>query len=65
MQSRGFLGRLPHSLLKAGLLSMRNVIQTLTKSVLIPSALIGAASARDAKMHRKNIRIGIYNTNNI
>ena len=36
MQSRGFLGRLPHSLLKAGLLSMRNVMQTLTKSVLIP-----------------------------
>ena len=65
MQSRGFLGRLPHSLLKTGLLSMRNVIQTLFKSVLIPLALIGAASARDAKMPRKNIRIGIYNTNNI
>ena len=65
MQSRGFLGRLPHSLLKTGLLSMRNVIQTLFKNVLIPLALIGAASARDAKMHRKNIRIGIYNTNNI
>ena len=65
MQSRGFLGRLPHSLLKTGLLSMRNVIQTLFKSVLIPLALIGAASARDAKMHRKNIRIEIYNTNNI
>ena len=65
MQSREFLGRLPHSLLKTGLLSMRNVIQTLFKSVLIPLALIGAASARDAKMHRKNIRIEIYNTNNI
>ena len=65
MQSRGFLGRLPHSLLKTGLLSMRNVIQTLFKSVLIPLALIGAALARDAKKHRKNIRIGIYNTNNI
>ena len=65
MESRGFLGRLPHSLLKNGLLSMRNVIQTLFKSVLIPLALIGAALARDAKMHKKNIRIGIYNTNNI
>ena len=65
IQSGGFLGRLVGPLLKTGLPLIKNVIKPLVKSVLIPIGLI-AASAADAGIHKKNIRIRKYdNTNNI
>ena len=54
IQSEGFLGK---SLLKTGLLLIKNVIKPLAKSVLIPLRLTAAASAADAGIHKKNIRI--------
>ena len=57
MQLRGFLGRLLGPLLRTGLPLMKNVIQPLAKSVLIPLGLTAAASAADAGIHQKNIRI--------
>ena len=66
IQSGGFLGRLLGSLLKTGLPLIKNVIKPLAKSLLIPLGLTAAASAADAGMHKKNIRIWEYNnTNNI
>ena len=44
MQSGGFLGRIPGSLLKTGLPLMKNVIKPLAKSVLIPLGLAAAVS---------------------
>ena len=58
VQVGGFLGRLLGLLLKTGLPLMKNVIKPLTKSVLIPLGLTGAASAADAGIHKKNLRIG-------
>ena len=55
--SGGFLGRLLDPLLKTGLPLIKNVINPLAKSVLIPLGLTAAASAGDAGIH-KNIRIG-------
>ena len=49
--SREFLGRLLGQLLKTGLPLMKNVIDPLAKSVLIPLGLTEAASAADARMH--------------
>ena len=47
-QSGGFLGRLLGPLLKTGLPLIKNVINPLAKSVLIPLGLTaGAASAAD------------------
>ena len=60
-----FLGRLLGPLLKTGLPFIKNVIKPLAKSVLIPLGLTAAASAADAGIHEKNIRIREYNTNNI
>ena len=60
-----FLGRLLHPLLKTGLPLMENVIKLLAKSVLIPLGLTVAASAVDAKIHKKNLRVWNNNTNNI
>ena len=57
IQLAGFLGRLLGSLLKTGLPIMKSVIQPLAKSVLIPLGLTAAASAADAGIHKKNIRI--------
>ena len=57
MQSGGFLGRLLGSLLKNGLPLIKNVIKPLAKSVLIPLGLTAAASAADAGIHKKNLRI--------
>ena len=51
IQSGGFLGRLLNLLLKTGLPLMKNVIQALAKSVLIPVGLPAAASAADAGIH--------------
>ena len=48
IQSGGFLGRLLGPLLKTGLPLIKNVINPLAKSVLIPLGLTaGAASAAD------------------
>ena len=58
IQSGGFLGRLLGPLLKTGLPLMKNVIKPLAKSVLIPLRLKAAASAANAGIHKKNIRIG-------
>ena len=51
--SWGFLGRLLGQLLKTGLPLMKNVIDPLAKSVLIPLGLTAAASAADAGIHKK------------
>ena len=51
MQSGGILGRLLGPLLKTGLLLMKNVIQPLAKSVLIPLGLTAAVSAADVGIH--------------
>ena len=57
IQSRGFLGILLGPLLKSGLPSIKNVIKPLAKSILIPLELTAAASAADARIHKKNLRI--------
>ena len=54
---------------------MKNVIKSLAKSVLTPLGLTAGASAADAGIHKKNLRIwspsffllcfAYYNTNNI
>ena len=36
---------------------MKNVLQPSAKSVLIPLGLIAAASAVDAAIHKKNLRL--------
>ena len=58
MQSGGFLGRLLGPFLKTGLPLIKNVIKPLTKSVLVSLGLTAAASAADAGIHKKNLRIG-------
>ena len=66
MQSGGFLGRRFGPLLKTRLPLIKNTIKPLAKSVLIPLGLTATASAADAGIHKKNIRIRKYdNTNNI
>ena len=57
IQSGGFLGRLLGPLLKTGLPLIKNVIKPLAKSVLIPLGLTAVASAADAGIHKKNLRI--------
>ena len=57
IQSGGFLGRLLGPLLKTGLPLIKNIIKPLAKSVLIPLGLTATASAADAGIHKKNIRI--------
>ena len=52
-QSGGFLGRLLGPLLKIGLPLIKNAIKPLAKSVLMPSGLTAAASAADARIHKK------------
>ena len=49
IKSGGFLGRL----LKTGLPLIKNVIQLLAKSVLIPLGSNATASAADAGIHKK------------
>ena len=53
IQSAGFLNRLLDPLLKTGLPLMKNVTKPLAKSVLIPLGLTSAASAADARTHKK------------
>ena len=57
IQSGGFPGRLLGPLLKTGLPLIKSVIKPLAKSVLIPLRLTAAASAADAGIHKKNLRI--------
>ena len=63
VQLGGFLGRLLG--LKTELPLMKNVIMPLAKSVLISLGLTAAASAADAGIHKKNLRIWNNNTSNI
>ena len=66
IQSGGFLGRLLGPLLKTGLRLTENVLKPLAKSDLIPLGLTAAASAAEAGIHKKNIRIREYdNANNM
>ena len=58
IQSGGLLGRLLDLLLKTGLSLMKNVIQDLSKSVLIPFGLTVAASAADAGIHKQILGSG-------
>ena len=58
IQSEGFLVRLLGPLLKEGLKNMKNVIETLGKSVLISLGLTAAASAADAGVHNKIFESG-------
>ena len=64
IQSGGFLSRLLGPLIKTGLPLTKNVTKPLAQSVLIPLGLTAAASAADARIHKKNIRIWKYNFNN-
>ena len=57
VQSGGFLGKVFGPLLKAGLPLMKNLIKPLAKSILIPLGLTAAASAVDAGMDKKNLRV--------
>ena len=57
IRSGGFLGRLLAPLLKTGLPLIKNVIKSLAKSVLISLRLTAAASAADAGIHKKNLRV--------
>ena len=61
IQSGGFLGRLLGSLLK-GLPFIKNVIKPLAKSVLISLGLTAAASAADARIHKKILGPGNMTT---
>ena len=62
IQSGGFLGRLLGPLLKTGLPLIKNVIKPLAKSVLIPLGLTAAASAADARIHKKILGSGNMTT---
>ena len=53
IQSEGFLNKLLDPLLKIGLPLIKNVIKPWAKSVLIPLGLNAAASAADARIHKK------------
>ena len=58
VQLGGFLGRLLGRLVSTGLLLMKNVIQPLAISVLIPLGITVAASASDAEIHNKILDSG-------
>ena len=62
IQSGGFLGRLLGPLLKTGLPLISNIIKPLAKSVLIPLQLTAAASAADARIHKKILGSGHHTT---
>ena len=62
IQSGGILHRLLGPLLKTGLLLIRNVIEPLAKTVLIPLGLTTAASAADKGIYEKILRSGHNNT---
>ena len=62
IQLGGFLGRLLSPLLKTGLPLIKNVIKPLAKSVSIPLGLTAAASAADARIHKKTLGSGNMTT---
>ena len=62
IQSGGFLSRLLGPLLKTGLPLTKNLIKPLAKSVLVPLGLTAAASAADARIHKKILGSGHNNT---
>ena len=62
IQSGGILHRLLGPLLKTGLLLIRNVIEPLAKTVLIPLGLTTAASAADEGIYEKILGSGHNNT---
>ena len=62
IQLGGFLGRLLGPLLKTELPLIKNVIKPLAKSVLIPLGLTAAASAADARIHKKILGSGNMTT---
>ena len=65
IQSGGFLGRLLDPSLRTGLPLMKSAIKPLAKSVLVSLGLTAAASAADAGIHKKSLRIwSQYNLNN-
>ena len=65
IQSGGFLGRLLGPSLRTGLPLMKSAIKPLAKSVLVSLGLTAAASAADAGIHKKSLRIwSQYNLNN-
>ena len=53
IQSGGFLNKLISLLLKTRLTLIKDLIEPLAKSFLIPSGLTAAASAADAGIHKK------------
>ena len=58
VQLGGYFGRLLWPLQRTELSLMKNVIQPLGKSVLIPLGLTAAASAADAGLHKKILGSG-------
>ena len=58
-QSGGFPGRLLGTLLKTGLSIMKNVLQPLTKSLLMPLGLTAVASATDEAFQKKMFGFGV------
>ena len=65
IQSEGFLCRLLGPLPKTGLPLMNNVTKPLVKSNLIPLGLTASATAEDAVIYQKALRVWINKTNNI
>ena len=65
VQSGGFLSRLLGPLLKTGLPLIKNVIEPLAKSILIPLGLTAAASAADTGIHKQILGPGHNNTTTI
>ena len=60
IQSGGFLGRFLSPLLKTELSLMKNIIQPLANSVLIPLRLTAAVSAADPGIHKKLMKSKIF-----
>ena len=58
IQLGGFLDRLFRPLLRTGLPLIKNAIETLAKSILIPLGLTAAASAADDGIHKKILGSG-------
>ena len=58
-QSGGFLDRVLGPLLKTALPLIRNVLKSLTRSVLIPLGLTAVASPTDAAIHKKMFGSGM------
>ena len=62
IHSGGFLGKLLGPLLRTRLPLLKNLIKPYAKSVLIPFGLTAAASAADARIHKKSEDLVIIQT---